>query len=246
MAKVAVIGNTTWGTTLALLAVRAGSDAVVWTRSQQEADAINIEKMDLNALPGVSLPDGVSHTGSIEQALEGASVAILAVPSQDMRDNVKKVAGHLNDSMVVVSAAKGIEESSEKRMSQVIAEEIGSQFHDNICVLDGGTEGLGLMDAICGLHRLVVIDCIHGGREPGTVFCFDWDPTTAGPGRLGSGSSAHQTNLTDVLQRVALVCEPPRTTVVGVEPASLEMGLELSDPVAARLDALCDLALRQF
>ena len=115
----------------------------------------------------------------------------------------------------------------------------------NICVLDGGTEGLGLMDAICGLHRLVVIDCIHGGREPGTVFCFDWDPTTAGPGRLGSGSSAHQTNLTDVLQRVALVCEPPRTTVVGMEPASLEMGLELSEPVAARLDALCDLALRQ-
>jgi len=137
MAKVAVIGNTTWGTTLALIAVRAGADAVVWTRSQQEADAINTEKLDANALPGVLLPDEISHTASIERALDGASVAILAVPSQSMRDNVKKVAGHLNYSMVIVSAAKGIEEISGKRMSEVIAEEIGSKFHDNICVLSG-------------------------------------------------------------------------------------------------------------
>jgi hydrogenase maturation protease len=114
-----------------------------------------------------------------------------------------------------------------------------------VAVLDGGTEGLGLMDAICGLERLVVIDCVRGGQAPGTVYCFDWDELPRSRRRLATSTSAHQVSLADVLDRVALVGDLPRTTVVGVEPARLEMGLELSAPVAARLEAVCDVALER-
>jgi glycerol-3-phosphate dehydrogenase (NAD(P)+) len=64
-------------------------------------------------------------------------MVILAVPSQCMRENAKRVAGHLTDSQLIVSAAKGIEESTGKRMSEVIAEEIDPRYHGNICVLSG-------------------------------------------------------------------------------------------------------------
>jgi glycerol-3-phosphate dehydrogenase (NAD(P)+) len=137
MTKVAVIGNTTWGTTLALLIIRAGSKVVIWTRSPEEADGINSARQDVGALPEVMLPDGISYTGSVEQALDGAAMVILAVPSHSMRENVRRVADNLSDSMLVVSAAKGIEEGTGKRMSEVIAEEIDPQCHKNICVLSG-------------------------------------------------------------------------------------------------------------
>lgn len=115
----------------------------------------------------------------------------------------------------------------------------------DITVLDGGTEGLGLMDAICGLERLVVIDCVRGGDAPGSIYCFDWDTMPHIPRRLTTSTSVHQTSLADVLDRVALVQRPPRTTVIGVEPACLEMGLDLSEAVAARLVAVCDLSLER-
>ncbi|MFC1998613.1 NAD(P)H-dependent glycerol-3-phosphate dehydrogenase [Chloroflexota bacterium] len=137
MAKVAVVGNTTWGTTLALLTVRAGSNVVIWTRTQDEADSINAARQDLHALPEISLPDSISHTGSIEKALDGAAMVMLAVPSQSMRENTKKIVGYLANSMLIVSAAKGIEEDTGKRMSEVIAEEIAHRYHQNICALSG-------------------------------------------------------------------------------------------------------------
>jgi len=73
----------------------------------------------------------------LSEALAEVKVVILAEPSQTMRQNIKLVAGHLNKLMLIVSAAKGLEIGSNKRMSQVIAEEVAPQFWSNICVLSG-------------------------------------------------------------------------------------------------------------
>jgi len=137
MARVAVIGNTIWGTTLALLANRAGSDVIIWTRSDDEAHQLNAARQDSRSLPGLTLPEGISYTGSMQQALDDPSLMILAVPSQAMRENVKSVVDHLSDSIPIISAAKGIEGESGKRMSEVISEEIAPRYHENICVLSG-------------------------------------------------------------------------------------------------------------
>jgi glycerol-3-phosphate dehydrogenase (NAD(P)+) len=73
----------------------------------------------------------------LSEALAGAKAVILAVPSQTMRQNMALVAEHLEKSMLIMSAAKGLEIGSNKRMSQVIAEEIDPSFWPNICVLSG-------------------------------------------------------------------------------------------------------------
>ena len=137
MTKVAIIGNTIWGTTLALLANRAGSDVIIWTRTEYEAARLNDARQDKRSVPGLTLPKGISYTGFMQQSLDAVSMVILAVPSYTMRDNIKKVADYLSDTMLVVSAAKGIEEGNGRRMSEVIAEEIDPRYHENICVLSG-------------------------------------------------------------------------------------------------------------
>ena len=114
---------------------------------------------------------------------------------------------------------------------------------EGVTVFDGGTEGFGLMDVIADLDRLVVIDCVRGGEPPGTIYCFD-------VGELGVPidkfqTSVHQVGILEILHLVELVGKRPHTTIVGVEPASLEMNMELSDVVEAKLDAVTRLALEK-
>ncbi|MEE8618916.1 MAG: NAD(P)H-dependent glycerol-3-phosphate dehydrogenase, partial [Dehalococcoidales bacterium] len=88
-------------------------------------------------LPGITFPPQLSITSSLSEALADINAVILAVPSQTMRQNIKLVAGYLKNTTLVISAAKGLEIDSSKRMSQVIAEEIDLRFRSNICVLSG-------------------------------------------------------------------------------------------------------------
>jgi len=114
-----------------------------------------------------------------------------------------------------------------------------------IVVRDGGTEGLGLLDVIVGLERLVLLDCVTGGGAPGTIYRFDWGDVPTGAASA-TPTSQHQTDIGDVLRHVALIGDTPRTTIIGVEPESLELGLELSPAVAAAIPAVCRHALEQF
>lgn len=112
---------------------------------------------------------------------------------------------------------------------------------DNIVVIDGGTEGLGLLDVFTEAKRLVVIDCVRAGNPPGTVYCFDWDALPTHPHT--SMSSQHQVSLSDIMAHAALLGPLPKTTILGVEPESVSMGLSLTPHVAAQVERVCTLAL---
>ncbi|MDP2730657.1 MAG: NAD(P)H-dependent glycerol-3-phosphate dehydrogenase [Dehalococcoidales bacterium] len=135
MPKVTIIGTTSWGLTLGIILARKGTKGSVWARTEQEAAQL----MDgqANFTNGFTLPPNLSVTSSLEKALSQSEAVILAVPSQSVRQNTKLIASHITRSMLVISAAKGIEIASGKRMSQVIAEEIKPEFQSNICVLSG-------------------------------------------------------------------------------------------------------------
>ncbi len=138
MPKIAVIGTTSWGITLAVLLARKKTEVSLWARSEKEASEFAANKQNNTLLPtGVQFPPNLSITSSLDSALNGAQAVILAVPSQTMRQNIKLVSGNLTDSMLIISAAKGLEISSRKRMSLVISEEIQPRFRHNICVLSG-------------------------------------------------------------------------------------------------------------
>jgi glycerol-3-phosphate dehydrogenase (NAD(P)+) len=137
MLKVGIIGTTIWGITLATILAGKGIDVSLWARTKEEADGLRNDGPELNGTPEVTLPANVLITHEMEAALDEARAVILVVPSQSMRQNTRLIAGHVKKSMLVVSAAKGLEIGSGKRMSQVIAEEVNPRFHDNICVLSG-------------------------------------------------------------------------------------------------------------
>jgi glycerol-3-phosphate dehydrogenase (NAD(P)+) len=135
MPRVAIIGTTLWGLTLGVVLGRKGLPVQLWARTEREAKQLTKSRTSLNLK--VTFPEQLLVTSSLPEALDDVKAVILAVPSQTMRQNIKLVAGHLNGSMLVVSAAKGLEMGSNKRMSEVIAEEIAPRFQSNICVLSG-------------------------------------------------------------------------------------------------------------
>jgi glycerol-3-phosphate dehydrogenase (NAD(P)+) len=137
MSRVAIIGTTTWGLTLGVVLARNEVEVRLWARTEQESAKLRKAQYPSDAFSDVVFPPQLSITSSLDEALDGAKAVILAVPSQSMRDNIKLVTGCLDSSTLVVSAAKGLEIDSNKRMSQVIADELNPSFWPNICVLSG-------------------------------------------------------------------------------------------------------------
>ena len=137
MPKIAIIGTTTWGTTLGVVLAHKGLEVWLWARTEEEAIKLKNHGPNPALLPNTSLPPRLSITSSLSEALTRAKAVILAVPSQSMRQNIKLVKDHLKPSMLVISAAKGLEAGSSKRMSQVITEEINLPLWSNLCVLSG-------------------------------------------------------------------------------------------------------------
>jgi len=132
MSKVAVIGDTTWGKTLANLLAARGARVSLWTRTGARAEEL---RRDVSA--GENYGERLSFSGSIEEALAAASFVFCAVPAQRMRQNLKLSNPHFMPSAILVSAAKGLEADTGKRMSEVIAEEVSAVSQDRICALSG-------------------------------------------------------------------------------------------------------------
>jgi glycerol-3-phosphate dehydrogenase (NAD(P)+) len=137
MPKVAIIGTTTWGITLGVALAVKRAEVRLWARTEDEATRLLNAEFPSESLANITLPSRLSVTSSLDEALAGTRAVILAVPSQRMRENIRAVAPHLDSSMLIVSAAKGLELETNLRMSQVIAEEVPPDFQPNICVLSG-------------------------------------------------------------------------------------------------------------
>jgi len=137
MPKVAIMGTTTWGLTLGVALAFKGAGVRLWARTEPEAAGLRSSEFPSELFADITLPKHLSITSSLEEALAGIKVVIMAVPSQSMRTNIKTVAPRLDSSMLIVSAAKGLEVETNLRMSQVIAEELPPDFLPNICVLSG-------------------------------------------------------------------------------------------------------------
>ena len=137
MTKIGVVGTTSWGTTLAMLLARNKYDVKLWARSESEARQLRSNGSSSPALEGISFPENLEVTSSLKDALLLTSAVIIAVPSQTMRQNIGLVREHLKSFRLIISASKGLEMGSNKRMSQVIADEIDESHHKNICALSG-------------------------------------------------------------------------------------------------------------
>jgi len=135
--KVSVIGTTSWGTTLAIILANNGSDVMLWARTQEEAAAMESAKENQRMLKGIPFPPGMHATASMEEAICEAEMVVMVVPSRSIRENAKRLLPHISPNSILLSATKGLEKNSAKRMSQVIEEELPEAFHSRISVLSG-------------------------------------------------------------------------------------------------------------
>lgn len=154
MPKIAIIGTTIWGITLGVVLAHKGLQVRLWARTEREATELRNVRPNPALLSGIVFPPQLSITSSLSEALADVKAIILAVPSQTMRHNIKLVASYLKRSMLVLSAAKGLEIGSSKRMSQVINEEINPQFRRNVCVVSGPNLSLEILR---GLPAVTVV-----------------------------------------------------------------------------------------
>ncbi len=122
MTRVAIMGSGSWGTAFGMVLADAGSDVVIWGRDPSVVDDISNHRRNEAYHPGVDLPERLTATTDPDEALEGASLVVLAVPAQVLRENLGSWSSRIDDSAVLVSLMKGVEIGTTKRMSQVIME----------------------------------------------------------------------------------------------------------------------------
>ena len=137
MPKVGVVGTTSWGTTLGVIIARRGIDVGVWARTEAEATALEAARENMRFLPGVPFPASLSVSPSPRIALHGAELVLIVVPSRAFRANVRRVRDALPPRAILVSATKGLEMDTGKRMSEVIADELPPDMRDRVCALSG-------------------------------------------------------------------------------------------------------------
>jgi glycerol-3-phosphate dehydrogenase (NAD(P)+) len=120
--RAAVLGAGSWGTTFAMVLADAGCDVTVWGRDPQVCRQIRDEHRNEAYLPGVALPPTVTAEADVVEAVRGADLVAVAVPSQGARALLEPLRSAIGPDTVVVSLMKGVELSSDRRMSQVVAE----------------------------------------------------------------------------------------------------------------------------
>ena len=126
--RIAIVGAGSWGTALAQTLALAGGDLDVslWARTESVAERIAVTRHNPRYLSDVELDGDIDVTAELGVALAGTRVVVLAVPTIAMREVASEVRPFLGDDAVVVSAAKGFEESSGSTMSGVLADVLGA------------------------------------------------------------------------------------------------------------------------
>lgn len=125
MTTAAVMGAGSWGTTFAAVLADAGTDVRLWGRRADVVERINAERVNADYLPGLRLPENLRATADPAEALAGADVVVLAVPSQSLRENLTAWRPYVPASALPVSLMKGIELGTGQRMSEVIRDVLG-------------------------------------------------------------------------------------------------------------------------
>ena len=134
MKKVTVIGSGSWGTALAVMLAENGHEVFIWSRRQDAVDELLKERTNKKYLPGVVIPDSIQATTDRKEAVDGADIVILAVPSRAVAQTVRDFAPYLKTWQILVNVAKGLEPETLFLLSDVIKREAPQC---EVCVLSG-------------------------------------------------------------------------------------------------------------
>lgn len=138
--KIAVVGAGSWGTALAMVLASKGFIVMLWGHNKEHIQKLLAEKENSKYLPGFPLAENIFPTASLQDAVSDCDVVCMVVPSHGFRQVYEQVVTYLKDAVCVVSAVKGIENTTLMTMTQVMEDvHKKSVVHKNItpAVLSG-------------------------------------------------------------------------------------------------------------
>jgi len=125
MSRVSVFGAGAWGSTLAQVLCDAGNEVLLWGRKEDVINEINTKHTNSKYIGGNILPSEIRATTDLDEAFAFSKIYVLAIPSQQLRATLELWKPHFSDDCLIVSTLKGIEISTQLRMTEVLEEVIG-------------------------------------------------------------------------------------------------------------------------
>lgn len=113
-----------------------------------------------------------------------------------------------------------------------------------VSVVDGGTDGFRLLNVITEADRLIVVDAIKGGGIAGSIYRFNLEDIPSCPEEFKT--SVHQVGILEVLHLSTLLGKTPQTIIIGIEPKSLEIGMDLTPEVSEKMPRIIELVLNEL
>lgn len=136
MSRVAIMGAGSWGTAFAMLCHEAGREPVLWARRRVIADEINTEHTNAAYLPGIELPPSLTATDEPEEALRGAELVVVVIPSMYVEEQLQRWGRHIPEKATVVSLIKGVQVTTRRLGSEIIADALDCN-PDRVVVVSG-------------------------------------------------------------------------------------------------------------
>lgn len=122
MNKSTVLGGGSWGTALARELANKGIDTTLYIRDEKQVDELKSTGMNNKYLPGVELPNNLKYTSDFDEAIRESKFIISAVPTGAVRETFKKLSGKLDKDTIIINVAKGIEQGTLMRISEISKE----------------------------------------------------------------------------------------------------------------------------
>lgn len=135
--KIAVVGAGSWGTAIAHLLASKGLAPMLWAYEKELCEQIEKGRENALYLPGIQLAEGISASNDLEAVVSGKDIVVMVVPSHLTRDVASRISDKLDPRTIVVTASKGIENTTHLTMSGVLAEVLKKTGKDKIAVLSG-------------------------------------------------------------------------------------------------------------
>lgn len=126
--KITILGDGAWGTTLAIVLSKNGHDVMVWSAFPEHLDLLDKERENKTYLKGITIPPSILFERDLGKAIEFGEYIVFSIPSKFFRDvakNIKKEKVSLKEK-VFINVAKGLEQKTLKRMTEILKEELGN------------------------------------------------------------------------------------------------------------------------
>lgn len=118
------LGAGSFGTALSIILAEKGKKVILWDRNHDLIDSINSTRENKKYVKGVKLPQSIEASFDLKNTVKNCMYIVLAIPSHAIRDMCKNIRDYLRNDQIIISIAKGIEEDTGKRLSEVIKEEL--------------------------------------------------------------------------------------------------------------------------